>query len=205
MGSFLKAIEYGHAIWQEAIVHLGWGHGLMAGTYGLAAWLCFLNARLARQTQSSCSIWCGVALLMCLLGANSVLQGDVFATQVLRALAKLQGWYGHRREFQYAVIGLIALIALSLGVWMFQRFEAYAQTHAVSASAGLITLLFLLAVRTVSAHGTDAVMSARYLGLSFGRLFELTGIGLVMWGALRNLQLPWANPEPYQPGRSHHV
>ncbi len=205
MGSFVQAIEYAHPIWQEAIFNLGWGHGLVASAYGVAAWLGFLNARVARQTQGDCSIWCGAALLMCLLGANTVLQGDVFATQLFRALSRLQGWYGHRREFQYAAIGLIALIALSLGFWIFQRFETYAQIHSGSVSAGLIALLLLLAVRTVSAHGTDAVMNSRYLGLSVGRLFELAGIGWVMWGALRNLHLPWVNPETYQTGKGHHV
>lgn len=205
MDSLVQASEYAHPIWQDAIFHLGWGHGLVAGAYGVAAWLCFLNARVVRQTQGHCSIWCAAALLMCLLGANIVLQGDVFITQLFRALSRQQGWYGHRREFQYAAIGLIALIALSLGFWIFQRSETYVQIHSGSVSVGLITLLLLLAVRTVSAHGTDAVINSRYLGMSVGRLFELAGIGWVMWGALRNLYLPWVNPEPYQHGKGHHV
>ena len=60
-------------------------------------------------------------------------------------------------------------------------------------SLGLLALLLLLAVRTVSAHGTDAVIYARFVGISMGRFFELTGIALVMWGALRSLFQPWAS------------
>jgi hypothetical protein len=64
-------------------------------------------------------------------------------------------------------------------------------------SAGLLALLLLFAVRLVSAHGTDAVLNVRLLGVSIGRLFELACLAWVMWGALFSLRRPFANPKPY--------
>jgi hypothetical protein len=191
--SLYLAVEQASPIWQRAISQLSWWHALIASGYGLAAWFCFLNAQVTKEELVPCSIWCIAAALMCLLGANVVLQADEFLTQVCRALARLQGWYGQRRELQYRVIGLFALAALGVGFWLFQWFGNHSQRHTGVVSLGLLALLLLLAVRTVSAHGTDAVIYARFVGISMGRFFELTGIALVMSGALRSLFQPWAN------------
>ncbi len=205
MDNIYQAVEVASPIWQQAVFRLSWWHGLVAVAYGVAAWLCFLNARATREAQGSCAMWCVAAALLCLMGANVMLQGDVFVTQMCRALARLQGWYGQRRELQYLALGLVALAVLGLGLRAFQRFKPHAQSHTDAASAALLALLVLLALRTVSAHGTDAMVNARFFGLSVGRLFELAGIAWVTLSALRNLRQPSTNPESYPSGTGRHV
>lgn len=186
MDEVFQAIDAAILVWQQAVFHLSWGHGLVTGAYGAAAWLCFLNVQATKEVQVSGVFWWAASALLCVLGANVMLQGDVFVTQMGRSLARSQGWYGQRRELQYLALGLIALAVLGGGLWFFHRVEAEVQTSRGVVSAGLLALLLLLGVRMVSAHGTDAVVHARYLGLSIGRLFELAGIAWVMLGALRH-------------------
>lgn len=205
MDSIYQAIGTATPIWQQAVFHLGRWHALVAGAYGVAAWLCFLNARLIKEAWGVDSTWCVAAVLMCLLGANVVLQGDVFVTQTFRALARLQGWYGQRSELQYLAIGFIALAVLGLGVRIFQRIGSGAQTDSDAVSAGLLALLLLLCVRTVSAHGTDVVINVRLAGFSMGRFLELACLGWVIVGALRSLYLPSAAPETRRTGSARHV
>lgn len=203
MDNVYQAIEYATPIWQQAVFQLNWPHGLVAGAYGAVAWLCFLNARLTKEAFGRCSIWCVAVMLLCFLGANVLLQGDVFVTHVVRTLARLQGWYEQRRELQYLLIGLVALSVLVLGYKTRQRFELYTPSEVGMVSAGLLALVLLLAMRTVSAHGTDAVINTRFAGLSTGRLLELLGITSVALGALRNLRQPLANFKFNSPGSRH--
>ena len=205
MDDVLQAIDAASPIWQQAVFHLSWWHGLVAGAYGVAAWLCFLNVQTTKEAQGSGTFWWLAATVLCVLGANVMLQGDVFVTQASRSLARLQGWYGQRRELQCLALGLVALAVLGFGHFFSRRVEsdAPANTHAVG--AGLLALLVLLAVRTVSAHGTDAVVNVRYLGLSLGRFFELTALAWVMLGALRSLHRPWVHPTSYPEGFGRHV
>ncbi len=208
MQSLYQATEHASPIWQQAVYHLSWSHGLVASAYGAAAWLCFLNVRAEEEVQGSCALWWAATVLLCLLGANVVLQADVFVTQTFRALARLQGWYGQRRVVQYLLIGLMALaalLALNSKIWLSQSFRPYAQTNTGAVSAGLLALLMLFAVRLVSAHGTDAVLNVRLLGMSIGRLFELACLAWVMWGALSSLRRPFSNPKLYPQGIDRHV
>ena len=198
--SLYQAMEHASPIWQHAIYRLRWSHGLVASAYGVAAWLCFLNVQTEESVHRSCTLWCTATVLLCLLGANVVLQADVFVTQICRALARSQGWYGQRRVLQYLLIGFMALavlVALNSRTWLSQRFRPYSQPNTCGVSAGLLALLMLFSVRLVSAHGTDAVLNVRLVGASIGRLFELVCIAWVMRGALCSLRRPFANPKPY--------
>lgn len=205
MGHVYPAFEYALPIWQQAVFHLRWSHGLVAAAYGLAAWLCFLNAQLTKEALGSCAMWCVAAALLCLLGGNLMLQGDVFVSHAFRAFARLQGWYGQRRELQYLVLALMALTLPGIGYLWFQRLEPNAPTGVGAVLAGLHVLVFLFGVRMVSAHGTDAVLNARMAGLSIGRLCELAGIASVMVGAWRSLRQPGAHLKPSKSGGDAHV
>ena len=206
--SLYQAMEHASPIWQHAIYRLRWSHGLVASAYGVAAWLCFLNVQTEEEVQGSGTLWCAATVLLCLLGVNVVLQADVFVTQTFRALAKSQGWYGQRRVLQYLLIGFLALavlVALNSRTWLSQELRPDVQTNTVAVSGGLLALMLLLAVRLVSAHGTDSVLNVRLLGVSIGRFFELAGIAWVMWGALSCLRLPFVKSKPYPRGTDRHV
>lgn len=188
MDTFYQAVATAALVWQAAIAEVGWHHGAIALAYLGAAWLCLLNAHIARQALEAHAIWYGAAIALCLLGANTVLQADLFMTHLMRATAKLQGWYGQRQPLQYAAVAVLALLVLISSQWLRAVFTASAVAcEPVALGMGVLIVLFL--VRTVSAHGTDAVLNWRLLGVSVGRLLEFAGIAWVVYGARRCLLL----------------
>jgi len=188
METLRQAFDIAAPMWTQALERLSWSHGLVTVAYLLAAWFCLMNGHIARAAGETHKIWLLAASVLCLLGANTLLQVEVLLTHMLRAIAKMEGWYGGRRELQYAVVGLLALLAWP--VWLRLR-TAFNSSHSASGPVvwGLTLVLLVFVLRLVSAHGTDALLNLRVLGLSLGRLTELAGLGLVMHGCLRCLRL----------------
>lgn len=182
-----QAIADAVMVWEQALLQLNWYHGLIVTAYLGAAWLCVLNADIARNAGDASSIWYSAAIALSLLAANTVLHGDVLVTHTLRGLAKQEGWYGQRRSWQYGTVAVLVLIALWVASRLGHAFAASDQSS-VPVALGLTLLLALLALRTVSVHGIDAIINLRLAGVSFGRLMEFVGIGLVLQGALRCLR-----------------
>lgn len=175
-------------VWELAIVQLGWFHVVIAMAYVVAAWLCLLNARFAQDARETFAVWCGVAGVLCILGANTVLHGDVWVTHVLRAMAKMEGWYGERRWMQYGLIVLLILMAVATA-YKLRTELTVCDLPVESVSVGLTVLLVIVLLRGISAHGTDSVLNYRVIGMSLGRWFECSGLGWVMHGAWRCLRL----------------
>jgi hypothetical protein len=189
MDTFLQAMASATPVWELTILHVSWFHGVLAAAYLGTAWLCVLNAQIARDARVATTLWFTATIVLGLLGANSLLHGDVFVTHFLRALAKIQGWYGDRREWQYGIIGA-AIVAVLLGANRLRlTFSAFDPSVSRPVGAGLAALLIVFAVRMISAHGTDAVINLRLGGLSLGRLLEIAGMGGVVLGARRSLCL----------------
>lgn len=188
MQFLMQAFTEATQVWELAVVQLNWIHAVIAVAYGGAAWLCLLNARIAQDACEPFAVWYGVAGVLCVLGANTVLHGDLWVGHVLRAMAKMEGWYGERRWLQYGVIVLLMLMAVASAYRL--RTELTACDHpAESVSMGVIVLLLIMLVRVISAHGSDFVMNYRVIGISLGRWFEFCGLGWVVQGAWRCLRL----------------
>jgi hypothetical protein len=188
MDIVFQAFRDAAPVWEQAMRQSSWYHAFIAAAYLGAAWLVFLNGYIARQARQAHLIWYLAAAAMFVLGVNTVLHGDVLVTHVLRALAKLQGWYGGRRALQYLMLGAAALAVLSAARWLRGRFAA-CDVSSEPVAFGLLAVLMLFVVRAVSAHGTDAMLNLRLAGVSLGRLLEFAGVGLVVHGALRCLRL----------------
>lgn len=188
MEAFLQAFDIAAPIWILALERLSWSHGLVTTGYLLAAGLCLMNGHIARAAGETHKVWLLAASALCLLGANTLLQVEVLLTHVLRAIAKMEGWYGGRRELQYAVVGLLALLAWPLLMRLRTAFRT-SNSASVPLVWGLTLVLLVFVLRLVSAHGTDALLNLRLVGLSMGRLAELAGLGLVVHGSLRCLRL----------------
>ena len=188
METFRQAFDIAVPVWTQALERLSWSHGLVTAVYLLAAWFCLMNGHIARAAGETYKVWLVAASALCLLGANTLLQAEVLLTHVLRAFAKMEGWYGGRRELQYAMVGLLALLAWPL--WLRLR-TAFRTSHSAAEPVvwGLTLVLLVFVLRLVSAHGFDALLNLRLAGLSLGRLAELVGLGLVMHGCLRCLRL----------------
>jgi hypothetical protein len=186
--TLFQALSSAGSAWEQTIDRVSWYHGLIFAAYLGAAWLCLLNGHVAKEEREAHTLWYAAAILLCLLGVNAVLHMDSFLTHVLRELAILAGWYAKRRLVQYLMICTFALMVLLAARWLHTAFFA-CNVPANTVAWGLAAMLMLVAVRTVSAHGTDVVINLRLSGISLGRLVEFAAIGLVVHGALRCLQL----------------
>jgi hypothetical protein len=184
----IEAIATANAVWATGLAQLSWHHAIVVLAYLGAAWLCLLNAHVSRQNPPAQRFWyLGLAVLF-LLGANSVLQADLFVTHLLRTIAKLQGWYAMRRELQYPAVLVLGLTFLLLINRLRARLRS-GELPSERVALGLAALLLLFAVRVVSAHGTDQVLNLHLAGVSVGRLLELASISLVIYGARQSLRL----------------
>ncbi|MFZ4478380.1 MAG: hypothetical protein ACOYNZ_00655 [Rhodoferax sp.] len=183
-----QAIAEAVTVWQQTLLQLNWYHGLISTAYLGAAWLCVFNGYTARNEGGDHAIWYVAATALSLMAANTLLHGDVLVTHTLRSLAKQEGWYGQRRSWQYGTVAVLALIALWTAGRLGRAFAA-SDVSSVPVALGLTLLLTLLALRTVSVHGVDAVINLRIVGVSVGRWLEFVGIGLVLRGAFQYLRL----------------
>ena len=192
MNALFEAASLAAPFWQEAVAQLAWTHLVVAAAYAGAAWLCLLNRHLDSLVQRGSGVWSAATLTLVLLALNTVLCCDVFVTDWLRELARLNGWYAQRRPAQY----LAALGAVGALFWRARRGPGAGPGNAANAaglSAGLAVLLCLLALRTVSAHGTDAVLAARLAGISLARWVEMGAIVWVVQSALQALRRHTSN------------
>ncbi|MCF8211415.1 MAG: hypothetical protein K9K38_18730 [Rhodoferax sp.] len=187
MDILYDALREALPIWERAVGNTGWFHGVVVVAYLSAAWFCLVNAHIARQSDEPAAVWYLAVTVLCLLACNTLLQVDLLSTLVLRGIAKIQGWYGARRELQYTVVALVAVLGIGLARRLRHQF-INSDTASEPVALGLTVLLALFAVRAISAHGTDAMLNVRLAGMSVGRLIELTGIALVLHGARRCLQ-----------------
>jgi hypothetical protein len=188
MNIFLQACTDAASVWEQSVFELHWYHLVVAAAYLGAAWLCLANGHFAREVGEGHVAWFVTATALFLLAANSILHFELFVTDLVRTVAKLEGWYGERRMPQYLLIFAAAILLVLALVWLRFQFAA-CDEPSERVAFGLIALLLLLFVRTVSAHGTDAVLELRLVGVSIGRWLEFAGIGLVAQGALRCLRL----------------
>jgi len=188
MELFSQAISSAHPVWLQAVRQVGWHHAVIGLLYLASAWLCYLHARLLSDDLLSPTHWLALTGVLCLLAANTVLQGEVWFTHTLRALAHATGWYESRRPWQYLITVLLLGLALAGARWLGAGL-AHPVANQSQLALGVALLLLLVPLRAVSAHGTDALLGQRLLGLSLGRLCELAGLGLVLMSTWRSLQL----------------
>lgn len=187
-GHFSEVAGAAAGVWQIALMHLNWHHGLVASTYLGAAWLCLLNMQASKDDAPLRRLWAIAAVVLCLMGANTILQADVFVTQFVRAAARVQGWYTQRRLLQYGLVLLLASgFLFAVAKWR-AAFVAYG-VQPQRVVLGLVILMFISAMRLVSAHATDQVLSFSLAGISVGRLLELAAIGIVALAARERLRL----------------
>lgn len=188
MDTLLQAISSATPLWQQSLTHAGWHHGVVTAAYLGAAWLCLMNDHLARAAHEPATGWRVSVAILCLLGANTLLQGDLWLVLALRAMAKLQGWYDARRTVQSSVLLMLPIMVLATARW-WRAAAAATHRRVFPGDLGLGLLVLLFALRAVSLHDTDAVLNLRVLGLSLGRWFEFGAIGVLVRVAWRGLHL----------------
>jgi hypothetical protein len=120
---------------------------------------------------------------------NKQLDLQTALTEFMRGLAREQGWYEARRQYQFAFIGAVVVFALSAGVALIaltRRLDRAVQFGAL----GMVFLLAFVTVRAMSFQHVDGVLRARTLRLRVNWILEIGGIGiLIVSGAFRMRRL----------------
>ena len=119
---------------------------------------------------------------MVLLGINKQLDLQTWLTQMGRDLARAEGWYERRQEFQVAFISVIAVVGLVglLNAALTLRFILW---RVAGALLGLGFLVTFVVVRAASLHRVDALLGYGTFRLNW--VLELGGIALVAASASR--------------------
>jgi len=182
------ACGYAASVWEASLIRVSWYNFLLGLAFGVAALLCFLNGYFAKKYEEGYGIWIAAVVMLLFFTINNLLLIEIFITEFVRAYAKLLSLYERRREIQYQLIALIAIVLFLVMRKMKNSFAAL-NVPGKTVSYGLTLLISILVFRTVSAHATDAVINFRVFGFTVGRIVELFGIGLLFLGATRCLRL----------------
>lgn len=158
---------------------------LYAGT----AWACHRVLSLDRRQKIILStderlIWGLLMVGAILLGINKQLDLQSAMTELAKILAREQGWYTHRRQYQEAfiaaipIVGLTVLAAAAVLVWK-------APGSTLWACAGATGLLVFIAIRASSFHHVDEMLGWRVGGLPLNWVLEMGSLVVIGWSAQR--------------------
>jgi hypothetical protein len=125
------------------------------------------------------TVWLGLALMLATLAAARAFGLQSMLTGTFRELAREEGWYTARREFQARVVLAAAALASLTPVAIAVRARS---TRMILAFTPVAALLGFLAVRAVSFHYVDEVLYRRVGGVEISSLVELTLLVLVAAG-----------------------
>ena len=129
-------------------------------------------------------LWLTIAFVMACLCVNKQLDLQSLFTDLGRVIARHQGWYEQRRDFQkWFVLGVLGLAGV-FTFWFSWRFREFWTSHKLLAG-GLLFLLTFIVVRAVSFHHVDVILRTKAFGVRMNWAFELTGIFLVSLAAAK--------------------
>ncbi|HTF90331.1 MAG TPA: hypothetical protein VK843_18085 [Planctomycetota bacterium] len=167
---------------------IGW---LTVVGYGLAACFAFGACRRARREASGLrdgdaaragnerrmvGLWLIACVVMALLGVNKQLDLQSLMTQSLRDLARSQGWYENRREYQQAFIAVVAIAAV-VSVCVTVLALRPVLHRAWLTVFGLTWIVTFVLIRAASFHHVDRFL--RGGNVRWNWVLELGGIAMV--------------------------
>lgn len=158
---------------------------LAALVYGLAAWSVYRALHRSWRGELGWAL-CVVALIALALDRQFALLDGL--TNMVRALAWQEAWYGERTPLQQALvvgIGLSVFIAMSVAMVGLRRHSWQLRLTVLAT----MLLLALAVIKAVSLHGLDALFirpvgAALPLHLTLGNSLTLVGIGAVLLASL---------------------
>jgi hypothetical protein len=157
--------------------------GLLAAAYLAAAVSCFvvgiLERRARRAGRSWPTFWFVCAAVLGAVGVARAGRLESVISRAGRARARADGWYAGRRPLQVDVIVILAI------AWVLSVVIAVVRTrpshrHCLPVAIAVLSLLSFLAIRLVSLHQVDHILSHRVHGVRLGSLVELGGTALVI-------------------------
>jgi hypothetical protein len=162
---------------------LGW---LTVVAYAAAAYACYrLRGRfsveadgLRRKERRYWGILAGVLLFLCI---NKQLDLQTAMTELLRGMARAEGWYAIRRRLQ---VVFVAILVMGLPVAAFILYTVVRRfpRSAGIAGLGLLLIAIFVLIRAASFHHIDRLLGTRVLRFKLNWIFELGGIAVVIAG-----------------------
>lgn len=175
---------------------VGW---LTVILYFSAAIRCWIIARELRwaahdiEGAKELRCWRSITAACLALGMSKQLDLPTLLTNTGRVIARLQGWYEQRRSAQLALVAVLAIISLIV-VIILVRWARNAPVATWLALAASVMLICYFAIRAVSFHSVDRIISTRILGVSLNSILEIAGIGALLAASY------WR--QPILPGRA---
>jgi hypothetical protein len=171
----------------------GW---LTLASYFAAAFLAFRAAWvIKRQTNSPLrpsdrkrlfAFWCFTAAVLLILGINKQLDLQSWLSQVMRDLAKEQGWYEARQQYQFMFVLAVAAAGLA-GTLAAAILLRRVLVRVGLALLGLGVLGTFVVARAASFHHLDALLHSGPFAMNWWAEFGGTAlIGLNAWAAGRS-------------------
>ncbi len=164
----------------------GW---VITVAYLLAAGACLQTMRQMRrcgpegQRPRGLVFWAALAGLLLALGINKQLDLQMLLADWGRKLARQQGWYAQRREFQRRFIPALGACGGIVLAWLAWRIR-HARWPCWLALAGALLQVTFILVRAVSLHHVDHMLGMRWLTIKMHAWLELAGIVLMGSAAL---------------------
>jgi hypothetical protein len=169
--------------WQPEIgdpTFMGWLIVFAYAVCFIACCYCMGRAVLVgRPKPKTALFWFCAAALMLVLGINKQLDLQTLLTQIGRAIAKEQGWYETRRNFQAWFITGIAICGGATIATLGFLLRTLLKENLIG-FLGMGLLCLFIVIRAASFHKVDRMLGMELLGLRINPLIELSGIMLVL-------------------------
>ena len=130
--------------------------------------------------------WSATSGIMLLLGINKQLDLHNLLIDIGRIVAKEQGWYAIRQQYQLLFIIVLVAILLTLAVLAIAYLRPLIKRY-FSAFCGLGLVSFFVIVRASSFQHMDKYMASRLINSEMNWIFELCGVSLIFMSALKSL------------------
>lgn len=143
----------------------------------------------ARMPDQERRWWLALSTILLLLGINKQLDLQSLLTEVARAAAKTEGWYGERRQVQFAFVEIIAITGIGVMSSLFWSMRRGTPSLKLGLLGLTATSVFVV-VRAASFHHVDLWLGQSILGARWNWIIELSGIATIAAGAV------WSKMQP---------
>jgi hypothetical protein len=141
-----------------------------------------LKTRLAWLNKENVLFWVCFTVLIIFLGFNKQLDLQSNFTEIMRDLAKAQGWYEQRRPLQFLFVAFMALLLPLLFFWV-RLSMANSWRRYKLMWIGILLLLVFIVIRAASFHHVDLIFYKTIGSLRFYQALEIVAISIIFIGS----------------------
>lgn len=131
--------------------------------------------------------WATLFVILVLLGINKQLDFQTLAGDIMRTMAKIQGWYETRKSFQIHIMSMLAGCSAALLTFILYKMRK-ARPDVIPALMGIIILIGFIVLRGVSLHSIDDVLSTRIAGFRLYGWIEFFGLALIAFSVIEKIR-----------------